>query len=71
MSLLRGIEPQLASTVSTNKLIYHTSNLRECMQVNREALRLHSVYKKCIFKYKSCENIISYSKSCVLHLNMQ
>ena len=61
MSLLRGIEPQLASTVSANKLIYHTSNLRECLRVNREALRLHSVYKKRIFNYKSCENIISYA----------
>ena len=30
-------------------LIYHTSNSRECMGVNGEALQLHAVYKKPYF----------------------
>ena len=29
--------------------IYHTSNSRECMGVNGEALQLHAVYKKLYF----------------------
>ena len=29
--------------------IYHTSNSRECMGVNGEALQLHAVYKKPYF----------------------
>ena len=28
---------------------YHTSNSRECMGVNGEALQLHAVYKKAYF----------------------
>jgi len=27
-------------------IFYHTSNSRECMVVNGEALQLHAVYKK-------------------------
>ena len=30
-------------------LFYHTSNSRECMGVNGEALQLHAVYKKPYF----------------------
>ena len=38
-------------------LIYHTSNSRECMGVNGEALQLHAVYKKpYLLYYKSHEN---------------
>ena len=35
---------------------YHTSNSRECMGVNEEAMQLHKVYKKPYFYYKSCEH---------------
>ena len=36
---------------------YHTSNSRECIEVNREALQLRAVYKSHIFFYcKSHEN---------------
>ena len=31
------------------QLFYHTSNSRECMGVNEEALQLHAVYKKPYF----------------------
>ena len=44
-------------------LHYHTSNSRECMGVNGEALQLHAVYKSCIFYCKSRENPYQYYKS--------
>ena len=38
--------------------IYHTSNSRECMRVNGEALQLHSVYKKPYFLLQvTCESV--------------
>ena len=43
---------------------YHTSNSRECMGVNGEALQLHAVYKSRIFYCKSCEN--SYQVPCCI-----
>ena len=39
---------------------YHTSNSRECMGVNGEALQLHSV---CTFYCKPCKNLYQYYKS--------
>ena len=45
-------------------LPYHTSNSRECMGVNGEALQLHAVHKKPYFFYcKSHENPYQYYKS--------
>jgi len=44
-------------TWTLKKYHYHTSNSRECMRVNGEALQLHAVHKKTtIFYYKSHEN---------------
>ena len=43
---------------------YHTSNSRECMGVNGEALQLHAVYKSRIFYYKPREKPHQYYKSC-------
>ena len=63
-------------------IVYHTSNSRECMGVNGEALQLHTVYKKPYFLLQSHVRIhisatshvrihIRYCKSHVLHLNVQ
>ena len=53
-------------------IVYHTSNSRECMGVNGEALQLHAVYKKPYFLLQSHARIrIRYCKSRVLHLNVQ
>ena len=49
-SLYQLIESTLDPLLS---LHYHTSNSRECMGVNGEALQLHSVYKKPHFFYAS------------------
>ena len=45
-SLYQLIESTLDPLLS---LHYHTSNSRECMGVNGEALQLHAVYKKPYF----------------------
>ena len=42
---------------------YHTSNSRECMGINGEALQLHAVYKKPYFYCKSRESPYQYYKS--------
>jgi len=67
-----------------NKLHYHmSSNSRECMGVNGEALQLHSVYKKPYFllqlshariRISTTSHVkthIRYCKSRVLRLNVQ
>ena len=38
---------------------YHTSNSRECMGVNGEALQLHAVYKKPYFLMQVMRESIS------------
>ena len=46
-----------------DNIYYHTSNSRECMEVNVKALQLHAVYKSRIFYCKSRENPYQYYKS--------
>ena len=42
-----------------NKPYYHTSNSRECMGVNGEALQLHAVYKKPYFLLQVTQESVS------------
>ena len=39
--------------------LYHTSNSRECMGVNGEALQLHAVYKKLYFLLQVTQEFVS------------
>ena len=41
------------------KHFYHTSNSRECMEVNGKALQLHAVYKKPYFLLQVTQESIS------------
>ena len=45
----RGSVCYYGYSLSSEHRYYHTSNSRECMGVNGEALQLHSVYKKPYF----------------------
>ena len=40
-------------------VLYHTSNSRECMGVNGEALQLHAVYKKPYFLLQVTQQSVS------------
>ena len=44
-----GIDTQFLASSIQYLIIYHTSNTRECMGVNGEALQLHILYKKSYF----------------------
>ena len=52
-----------AKGYQTITYFYHTSNSRECMGVNGEALQLHAVYKKPYFLLQVTRESVS-----VLHV---